>query len=575
MLQSSQQAKVQADQSRDTQVDDAMEQQGSHHAAQVGQDLPSSGSQQPVESEHAVDAFLTRKATARLSQLEVSVESDGSSSASPTSRAGGTSVQTSDMQTSEAQASTATGQDPQLAAALARPSTARVSQLILSLDPDESQEGRQSDTQDGLETVESAIVSGAAVQEQHREMRDEPMMPLEEAAKVDSIDEELRKGFKLLDPERLRRPRRKELPAVARARRSSKEPEMRKAFDEIDLQKTGSLSFSDVHGYLCDYLGFGQLEAAMFFHHHGGTDGGVTFDQFQKGYALLNPFVITDLSEELIIRKPGSMRGVSSPADVKLEKLDDCEVYICDQSAQAFIDFCNRCLIMIGPCDSSVFVRDCEDCIIWVAAKQLRTRACKRCTFFLYANTEPVIEMSEDLTFAPWAAKYPQCRLQFEAAKFDPKRNFWNAIFDFSGKAEKSNWRILPLGEVQELEVQVDEAPGEAAQLENPVPPVTHDMLCAAPLSSGQSCGQGIANIPQTRPRPPERPAAPTIMQKVSAQDSTERKSVCGVQRLRALDRKSGAHVPKQTNAPETLRAAQSAVACFNEDDDLEVIECL
>merc|ERR1719238_1652572 len=100
-------------------------------------------------------------------------------------------------------------------------------------------------------------------------------------------------------------------------------------------------------------------------------------------------------SREIIIRKPGSLGG----QQVNLDGLEDCEVYICDPTAQVFVDLCKRCAILIAPCESSAFVRDSEDCMIWLAAQQLRTRDLKRCSFHLYSHTEPVIETSEDLAF--------------------------------------------------------------------------------------------------------------------------------------------------------------------------------
>merc|ERR1712232_920220 len=92
--------------------------------------------------------------------------------------------------------------------------------------------------------------------------------------------------------------------------------------------------------------------------------------------------------------------------------------------------------------ESSVFVRDCEDCTFWLAAQQLRTYNCKRCTFFLYTKTEPIIETSDELTFAPWSAQYPKCTEQFRRVGFDPQRNLWNAVYDFNGQVGVSHWRI-------------------------------------------------------------------------------------------------------------------------------------
>merc|ERR1712087_429751 len=166
---------------------------------------------------------------------------------------------------------------------------------------------------------------------------------------------------------------------------------------------------------------------------------------------------------------------------------------------------------------------------------QLRTRNCKRCTFFLYSKTEPIIEMSEELVFAPWCARYPGCTEHFQQKKFPPEGNLWNAIFDFTGKADRSNWRIADLGCVVELSLELDEAPEYAAPPDNPAPQVTHKLLCMAPIESGESKGEGVANIPQTRPANPPTPQASDRVRKFLVVDDMSSSRDVGVSRFNAL----------------------------------------
>ena len=40
--------------------------------------------------------------------------------------------------------------------------------------------------------------------------------------------------------------------------------------------------------------------------------------------------------------------------------------------------------------------------------RQLRTRDCRDCTFYLFSLTEPVIELSKDIRFAPFNGAYSE-----------------------------------------------------------------------------------------------------------------------------------------------------------------------
>lgn len=322
---------------------------------------------------------------------------------------------------------------------------------------------------------------------------------------------------------------------------------MRKVFDLMDGgssaqegEPSSALSFESVRSFMADYLGFGHAEAEKFFELGDGVaNGGVSFQAFASIFPRLNPFNLgPGPKEEVFFRKAGSLGGFHKKytnQQCQLDTLEDCEAYVCTPTAQVFADECKRCMFMLGPVESSFFIRDCEDCIVWVACQQLRTRNCKRCKFFLYCKSDPVIESSEDLAFAPWAASYPGCSKHFEMLKFDPQKNHWNAIFDFTGKGDAANWRILSLDEVCELRVDLcEDVPWAGGHdPENPVPKVTHAMLCADPLSS-EDCGQGIANIPQCRPALPPAPSKCKVASIQACDDAQPQQSI-GFQRFMDL----------------------------------------
>jgi hypothetical protein len=88
--------------------------------------------------------------------------------------------------------------------------------------------------------------------------------------------------------------------------------------------------------------------------------------------------------------------------------------------------------VFIAASCESVFLRNLEGCEVTVACKQLRTRDCHNCTFYLYAKTEPVVEASSRCTFAPFNGACAGLREAFASAALEPNNNHWDRVFDFS-----------------------------------------------------------------------------------------------------------------------------------------------
>jgi len=250
-------------------------------------------------------------------------------------------------------------------------------------------------------------------------------------------------------------------------------------------------SAEDLHFFLCDALGFGREEVSNFIQRVDlDGNGQIDFEEFQRGYSLLNSHRICRRVHENFLRKPGSING----QQFALEELRGCEVHVLDHVGGCLIDGCCSCEVIIGPSDSSVFVRDCEDCTFYIVAQQLRTRRCTRCVFHLYSATEPVIEASLGLCVAPISLAYPNLAAQMHLAKLDPQRNLWNAIFDFSSPNDsRKNWALAQIGECQQYRILLDgqsgDDPKRGALISDAdattFPTVTSAMLNADPLAGG------------------------------------------------------------------------------------------
>jgi len=129
-----------------------------------------------------------------------------------------------------------------------------------------------------------------------------------------------------------------------------------------------------------------------------------------------------------------------------------------DHTAQIQVDDCVNCNIFIGPCKGSVFFRDCTDCTVHVASRQIRTRDVKNMRFAVYCPTQPSIEASTNCFFSCWRGAYPGLTAHFAAAELDPSVNTWDKIFDFHAGEDLGapHWLLeepAPLGWV-EVEVE-------------------------------------------------------------------------------------------------------------------------
>jgi hypothetical protein len=149
-----------------------------------------------------------------------------------------------------------------------------------------------------------------------------------------------------------------------------------------------------------------------------------------RKYMFATFFSFSNRENEFLCKKSGDIDGQA----FNLTRLTNCEVQLLDHSDQILADYLKDCRIFIGPSAGSVFLRNCVNCSITVAAKQLRTRDCKNCRFYVYSKTEPVIEMTEDVEIRRFNGDYEGIDAHFKAANLDRTVDNWDKIHDFSKK---------------------------------------------------------------------------------------------------------------------------------------------
>jgi protein XRP2 len=163
----------------------------------------------------------------------------------------------------------------------------------------------------------------------------------------------------------------------------------------------------------------------------------------------LNPkdYVFSKKIGEVLVRPEGSIDG----EQFNIEECKDCDIFLFDVIATAFIDYCENCRIFVGPIESSIFVRNCKGCNFIIACQQFRCRDCEDCRLSLLSTTEPIIETSTEMQFACFDFFYFSLREQLTQAGLNVVNNKWWQIHDFNKNADKPNWSLLPQDEVATL----------------------------------------------------------------------------------------------------------------------------
>ena len=95
---------------------------------------------------------------------------------------------------------------------------------------------------------------------------------------------------------------------------------------------------------------------------------------------------------------------------------------------------------------SSVFLDDCSDCVFVVSSQQVRVHNAIRCDFYLFVRSNPIIEDSSALRFAPYRQYHRELDGERNVPKDDDeKENRWRLVEDFNWRRSgpSPNWSPL------------------------------------------------------------------------------------------------------------------------------------
>lgn len=134
----------------------------------------------------------------------------------------------------------------------------------------------------------------------------------------------------------------------------------------------------------------------------------------------------------------------------RVRNCTNCTVLLMDHSEQTILERLRGCRVLVGACESSVFLRECEDCDVVLYTKQLRTRDCKRLRIGLYSQTRPVIETSTHLSIGAARVHWFSHGAAMTAARLVPLSSRWSEVHDFTSGAQRAgtpHWSRMPLHE--------------------------------------------------------------------------------------------------------------------------------
>lgn len=115
-----------------------------------------------------------------------------------------------------------------------------------------------------------------------------------------------------------------------------------------------------------------------------------------------------------------------------------------DRMSSIYIDYCSDCHIFLGPVEGAVFIRNCSNITLIGICQQLRTRDCEDCRFGIHIQSDPIIESSSGMRFAPFSGTYPQLEEHLHASRIAQFSNNWYKVYDFDKSiAPIPRWELL------------------------------------------------------------------------------------------------------------------------------------
>jgi tubulin-specific chaperone C len=146
-----------------------------------------------------------------------------------------------------------------------------------------------------------------------------------------------------------------------------------------------------------------------------------------------------------IVFKSGDIDG----KDVWISNVSDCTIHICDHLGALRMDNVKNCKIHVGAIAGSAHVEYCTNSMFNLALRQLRVHHTTDTVFQLHVLSDPIIEDTTRVQFAPYNLNYDGIQQHLKRAGLDtqqPSANRWDQVKDFNWlrSQQSPNWSLIP-----------------------------------------------------------------------------------------------------------------------------------
>eukprot|EP00933_Yihiella_yeosuensis_P035594 TRINITY_DN2918_c0_g1_i1.p1 TRINITY_DN2918_c0_g1~~TRINITY_DN2918_c0_g1_i1.p1 ORF type:complete len:392 (-),score=108.17 TRINITY_DN2918_c0_g1_i1:118-1293(-) len=157
-----------------------------------------------------------------------------------------------------------------------------------------------------------------------------------------------------------------------------------------------------------------------------------------------NGELFEDLRETSIERGVGELQG----RDVSLKNLEGCRIVLLDHIGALHVRNLRRCEVIVGAVKSSALMHHCHECVFTLAVKQLRLHDSEKVVLHLHTLSQPVIEHSKRIMFAPFDLLSTENAGQLKTAELGvtSESGPWSDVQDFNWLRRQAspNWCQVP-----------------------------------------------------------------------------------------------------------------------------------